>query len=176
MKWANLTWEKLWNFSKLFRNSTNADISEVDLKPGSLERIFLIGAPYAVSCFWSIDVCDARTAMDTAFARALPDCFLEKWISTIECYPDFGLLAYRFCSNSSHVLEVPFFFGGTSKISFCLAIFKEGPSSHQALTLSFAVVSCVPDDFPAPDVWAWTWLAPDMDIKFSWGINANYAQ
>jgi hypothetical protein len=51
--------------------------SRLDLELGSLEIIFLIGAPYAVDCFCSIDVCEARTANDTAFANTLPDFFLQ---------------------------------------------------------------------------------------------------
>jgi hypothetical protein len=61
------------------------------------------------------------------------------------------LLAYKFCSNSSHALDVPFFFGGTSNISFLRALFKDGPSSHQALTLSFAADSCFPEESVDPN-------------------------
>ncbi len=75
--WTGKTWEKLWNFSKFPRKRITEAISSLVLELGLLDRIFLMGWPYAVNCFWSIDVWDALTAEVTALAKALPDCFLQ---------------------------------------------------------------------------------------------------
>ena len=73
---------------------------------------------------------------------------------------------YRFCSNSSQALEVPFFLGGTSKISCLWAFFKDGPSSHHALTLNFAEGSCFPGELADPVDWTWSRSAAELMMLF----------
>ena len=72
--------------------------------------------------------------------------------------------AHKFCSNSSQVLDVPFFFGGTSKISWHRACFNESPSSHQAFTLCLAIFSCFTGEDAALPGCDWICSKPELIV------------